>query len=77
MSELGSTKYHHCSNSNKFDFAEMALHDLPQANEMLARTSATYFGGKVIDIEALMNPIGPLSLPTARGPQPINGLYPV
>lgn len=46
---------------------------VPQANEALARTAATYLGGKMIDIDALMNPIGDLTLPTVRGLQPIRG----
>ena len=46
---------------------------VPQANEALARTAATYLGGKMIDLEALMNPIGTLDLPTVRGLQPISG----
>jgi hypothetical protein len=40
---------------------------------MLAKTSATYFNGRVLDLEALMNPIGELGLPTVRGVQPIRG----
>jgi hypothetical protein len=44
-----------------------------QANDALARTSATYFGASVIDIEAAMNPIGSLSIRNARGIVPING----
>jgi hypothetical protein len=46
---------------------------VPQANEALARTAATYFGGKMIDLDALLNPIGSLNLPTMRGLQPIQG----
>jgi hypothetical protein len=46
---------------------------VPQANDALARTAPTYFGGRMIDLEALMNPIGTLDLPTVRGLQPIQG----
>jgi hypothetical protein len=44
-----------------------------QANEALARTSATYLNGRILDLEAALNPIGELSLPTFRGLQPIRG----
>jgi hypothetical protein len=35
---------------------------VPSANAVLAQTAATYWGGRVIDIEAALNPIGPLSI---------------
>jgi hypothetical protein len=44
-----------------------------QANTALAMTSATYLNGKILDLEAAMNPIGQLNLPTIRGLQPIRG----
>jgi hypothetical protein len=44
-----------------------------QANDALARTSATYLNGRILDLEAALNPIGDLSLPTFRGLQPIRG----
>jgi len=46
---------------------------VPQANEALARTAASYLGGRMLDLDALMNPIGGLNLPTVRGLQPIQG----
>jgi len=46
-----------------------------QANEVLARTAATYMNGTgmILDLEAALRPIGQLSLPTFRGLQPISG----
>jgi hypothetical protein len=44
-----------------------------QANDLLARTSATYFGGKVLDWDTLMSPVGTLSLPSINGMMQIRG----
>jgi len=44
-----------------------------QANKALAMTAATYLNGRILDLEAALNPIGDLSLPTLRGLQPIRG----
>ena len=44
-----------------------------QANTALAMTAATYLNGKILNLEAALNPIGELNLPTMRGLQPIRG----
>ena len=44
-----------------------------QANTALAMTSATYLNGKILNLEAALNPIGELNLPTLGGLQPIRG----
>ena len=48
-----------------------------QANTALAKTAATYMtdagAGLIIDPEAMMQPIGSLSMATARGLKPIQG----
>jgi hypothetical protein len=46
---------------------------VPQANTVLAQTSASYFGGKIIDYDALWTPMGTLNLSTAGGVKPISG----
>lgn len=47
---------------------------VPQANEALAKTVATYINGvAVIDEEAIFRPIGSLGLATAGGLKPISG----
>jgi hypothetical protein len=73
MSELGSQSVTTAKTAVDLILQKWPYMTVPQANEMLAKTSASYFGGKIIDLEALMSPIGSLSLPTARGAQPISG----
>jgi len=73
MSELGNQSTTTAKTAIDLMLQKWPYMSLPQANEALARTSATYFGGKLIDLEALMNPIGTLDLPTVRGLQPIRG----
>lgn len=45
-----------------------------QANTALAQTSATYFGGRIIDLDTLLNPIGQLMLPVGDQLRPLTGL---
>ena len=73
MSELGSQSTTTAQNAVNLVLQKWPYMTVPQANDMLAKTAATYFGGRVIDLDALMNPIGSLSLPTVRGLQPIQG----
>ena len=73
MSELGTQSTTTAQTAVNLILQKWPYMSMPQVNEMLARTSPTYFGGKVLDLEALMNPIGTLSLPTAGGMQPITG----
>ena len=73
MSELGAQSTTTAQSAVNLVLQKWPYMTVPQANEMLARTSATYFGGRVIDLEALMNPIGEIGLPTVRGLQPIRG----
>jgi hypothetical protein len=44
-----------------------------QANAALAQTSATYFGGRVIDLETVLNPIGELMIPVGGQLRPLSG----
>lgn len=73
MSELGSQSVTTAKTAVDLILQKWPYMTVPQANAMLANTSASYFGGKIIDLEALMSPIGSLSLPTARGAQSISG----
>jgi hypothetical protein len=73
MSELGSQSTTTAQTAVNLILQKWPYMSMPQVNEMLARTSATYFGGRVLDLEALMNPIGSLSLPTGQGLQPVTG----
>jgi hypothetical protein len=73
MSELGSQSTITAQTAVNLVLQKWPYMTVPQVNEMLAKTSATYFNGRVLDLEALMNPIGELGLPTVRGVQPIRG----
>lgn len=44
-----------------------------QVNDMLARTSATYLNGRIIDLDALFSPIGQLGISTNNKITPLNG----
>ena len=73
MSDLGSQSFTTAQSAVNLILQKWPYMTVPQANEVLARTSATYFGGRVIDMDALMNPVGSLSIPSMRGSVPING----
>jgi hypothetical protein len=73
MSELGTQSTTTAQSAVNLILQKWPYMTVAQANDMLARTSATYFGGRMLDLDALMNPIGPLSLSTGRGMVPING----
>jgi hypothetical protein len=73
MSELGSQSTTTAQTAINLILQKWPYMTVPEANEVLARTSATYFGGRVIDIDTMMNPVGSLSIPNARGLAPING----
>jgi hypothetical protein len=73
MSELGSQSFTTAQTAVNLILQKWPYMTVPQANEMLARTSASYFGGRVIDMDALLRPIGSLSIPNTRGLTPING----
>lgn len=73
MSELGSQSTTTAQSAINLILQKWPYMTVPQANEALARTSATYFGGRVLDLDSLMNPIGSLSIPNVRGMAPING----
>lgn len=73
MSELGAQSTTTAQSAVNLVLQKWPYMTVPQANDMLAKTAATYFGGRVIDLDALMNPIGEIGLPTIRGLQPIRG----
>jgi hypothetical protein len=73
MSELGTQSTTTAQSAVNLILQKWPYMTVAQANDMLARTSATYFGGRVLDLDAVMNPIGPLSMYTSRGAVPING----
>jgi hypothetical protein len=73
MSELGTQRTTTAQSAVNLILQKWPYMTVAQANDMLARTSATYFGGRVLDLDAVMNPIGALSLSTGRGMVPING----
>ena len=73
MSELGTQSTTTAQSAVNLILQKWPYMTVAQANDMLARTSATYFGGRVLDLDAVMNPIGSLSVGTGRGMVPING----
>ena len=73
MSELGSQSVTTAQTAVNLILQKWPYMTVPQANAVLAQTSATYLGGKVIDYDALWTPLGTLSLTTAGGIKPISG----
>jgi hypothetical protein len=73
MSELGSQRTTTAKTAVELIQQKWPYMTVAQANDALARTSATYFGGRIIDIEAALSPVGSLSIPNARGTVPISG----
>lgn len=73
MSDLGSQSFTTAQSAVNLILQKWPYMTVAQANEVLARTSATYFGGKVLSLEDLMNPVGSLSLSTVSGLRPISG----
>ena len=73
MSELGTQKTTTAQTAVNLILQKWPYMSTVDANKALAMTSASYLGGKVIDLDTLFNPIGTLNLPTAGGLKPING----
>jgi hypothetical protein len=73
MSELGSQSVTTAQTAVNLILQKWPYMTVPQANAVLAQTSASYLGGKVIDYDALWTPSGTLNLSTAGGVKPISG----
>lgn len=74
MSELGSQTTVSAQTAVNLILQKWPYMSMPQVNASLAMTSATYFGGKVIDLEAALNPIGQIGIPLSnRTIAPIRG----
>lgn len=73
MSELGTQKTTTAQTAVNLILQKWPYMSAVDANKALAMTSASYLGGKVIDLDTLFNPIGTLNLHTAGGVKPING----
>ena len=73
MSELGSQSSTTAQTAINLILQKWPYMTVPQANAVLAQTSANYLGGKVIDYDALWTPSGTLNLTTAGGIKPISG----
>jgi hypothetical protein len=73
MSELGSQSVTTAQTAINLILQKWPYMTVPQANAVLAQTSAKYLGGNVIDYDALWTPSGTLSLTTAGGIKPISG----
>jgi len=73
MSELGTQKTTTAQTAVNLILQKWPYMNTVDANKALAMTSASYLGGKVIDLDTLFNPIGTLNLHTAGGLKPING----
>ena len=73
MSELGSQSATTAQTAINLILQKWPYMTVPQANAVLAQTSANYLGGKVIDYDALWTPLGTLNLTTAGGIKPISG----
>jgi hypothetical protein len=73
MSELGSQSVTTAQTAVNLILQKWPYMTVPQANAVLAQTSASYLGGKVIDFDALWTPTGTLNLTTAGGIKPISG----
>lgn len=73
MSELGAQSTTSAQNAVNLIQQRWPYMSAVQANTALAQTSATYFGGRIIDLETLLNPIGPLMLPLGDQLRPLTG----
>ena len=73
ISDLGSESTTTAQTAVNLILQKWPYMTVAQANDALARTSATYFGGRVIDLEAALSPIGSLSIGNSRGLTPIRG----
>ena len=73
MSELGTQKTTTAQTAVNLLLQKWPYMSTVDANKALAMTSASYLGGKLIDLDTLFNPIGTLNLHTAGGLKPING----
>jgi hypothetical protein len=74
MSELGTQNTTTAQSAINLILQKWPYMTVPQANEVLARTTATYFRGVgVINEEDMFQPVGPLSLATMSGLRPISG----
>jgi len=74
MSELGASTVTTAQSAVNLILQKWPYMTLPQANEVLARTAATYFNGvAVISEEDIFKPVGQLSLATLSGLKPITG----
>jgi hypothetical protein len=73
MSELGTSSTTSAQNAVNLIQQRWPYMTVAQANAALAQTSATYFGGRVIDLETVLNPIGELMIPVSGQLRPLSG----
>lgn len=73
MSELGTQSITTAKSAVDLLLAKWPYMTVPQANAILAQTSASYLGGQVIDWEALWQPSGALTLSTTNGIKALSG----
>ena len=73
MSELGTQSITTAKSAVDLLLAKWPYMTVPQANAILAQTSASYLGGQVIDWEALWRPSGALTLSTTNGIKALSG----
>ena len=73
MSELGSQNVITAQTAADLIRQKWPYMSAAQVNSVLAQTSASYFGGQILDLSAALNPIGSLSINTTKGPVPITG----
>lgn len=73
MSELGTQSTTTAQTAVNLILQRWPYMTAAQANATLAQTSATYFGGRVIDLESALNPFGNLMLPVNNQLMSLNG----
>ena len=73
MSELGTQSITTAKSAVDLLLAKWPYMTVPQANAILAQTSASYLGGQVIDWEALWRPSGALTLSTTNDIKDLRG----
>jgi hypothetical protein len=73
MSELGSENVITAQAAADLIKQKWPYMSSAQVNTVLAQTSATYFGGQVIDLSRALNPVGMLQINTAQGLVSITG----
>ena len=74
MSDLGSQNTTTAQSAINLILQKWPYMTVPQANEVLAKTTATYFNGVgIINDEDIFKPVGTLSLSTIGGLKPISG----